>query len=432
MIDRILDSRSYADIVLDETLKQSRLRPRDRALATEIVYGTLRWLKWLDWILSSTYSGEWAKLPRVVHRILEVGLYQLLFLDKVPDYAAVNEMVKIAVSVTDAAYGRLVNYILRETRRGSHLYKPPALDKDPVKSVAVRWSHPEWLVRRWIERFGVERTEALCRADNERPAIGIRVNVLKGTTEETTEAFSRKGRIIRSSCALPEFFFTERAGPVSSYNGFIEGKFTVQDESAGIVGYLICPEPGETIVDLTAAPGGKSTHMAELGEDKVRIMAVDRNAQRLKKVVENRDRLGLNAVLPVQADGRSMGTHAVDKVLVDAPCSGMGIIRKRGELRWLRKENEIPGLVSLQKQLLESGASLLKPGGILVYSTCTVLEDENEEIVFDFLRGHPEFEVENADRYVDQRFVTENGFVQTWPDIHGMDGSFAARMKKMR
>jgi 16S rRNA (cytosine967-C5)-methyltransferase len=210
----------------------------------------------------------------------------------------------------------------------------------------------------------------------------------------------------------------------------MKGWFSIQDVSAGLVSHLLDPKPKDRILDMTAAPGMKSTHMAELSQNEAMIVANDLHAGRLSLIRQNRDRLGMNRIQLIRGDGRFPAIRPVDSVLVDAPCTGLGVLRKRGDLRWKRAEEDLHDLMPLQDALLDAAASVLEPGGILVYSTCTQLIEENEDRVEHFLENHPEFRVEDASAFLPSEVVSEQGFLQTWPDLHGMDGSFAARLRK--
>ena len=431
VLDRVFRTDGYADVILDAHLTEVDLTSRDRALASELVYGTLRWKKWLDYLLGHAYHKDWSEIPVWVRLILEVGLYQILFLDRIPDHAAVNESVKAAVDEKGRAWGGVVNAVLRAIIREPDLRTPPPMDENPVRAIAVRWSHPEWLVERWIDLWGVERTLSLCRANNQRPEMSIRVNRVKGTDDDVLKAMRGCGIDAKPSDFLDAFFTLKKGGDLLRSSAFDDGLFSVQDESAGFVGKLMDPQPGERIVDLTAAPGGKTMHMAERTRDRLTIVAVDVHQTRVLKIRENQERLGLTSIHPVVADGRRFGGKAVDKVLVDAPCSGLGVIRRRGELRWRRKPGDIPKMVTIQKELLRSGAAMLKKDGILVYSTCTILPEENADVVNHFLQEHPDFSVEKAHSFVDPRVVSSQGFVETWPDRHGIDGSFAVRFRRV-
>ncbi len=432
ILDRVFRSDSFADLVLDRALKQQDFNPADRALTTELVYGTLRWRKWLDWVLHRTYHGDWLKMPPRIRLTLEVGLYQILFLDKIPDHAAVDESVKIAIEERGMVWARVVNGMLREIIRYPKFREPPSMDDVPVHAIAVTWSHPEWIVEKWIEYWGVERTISICKANNERPKLGVRVNRLQGEREEVREAMRSLGIEAQLSQFLDDFLVIDKGAGLFPSEIFQNGFVSIQDESAGIVARLVNPKPGEQIIDLTSAPGGKSMHMAERSRDKAIIVAADLHRVRLKKVIENKNRLGIKNVYPVLSDGRRPGMKPVDKVLIDSPCSGLGVLRRRGEMRWRRSEADITKILGVQRALLKSGASLVKPAGTLVYSTCSILPEENQEMVEEFLDQHPNFIVEDAGQFVDRRLVSDEGYVATFPDQHGIDGSFAVRMKRMK
>lgn len=431
ILDRVFRSDSYANILLDTYFKKYGYSPQDRALTTELVYGTLRWLGWLNWMLQQTYHGNWFKIPVIIQRIMEIGLYQILFLDKIPDYAVVNEAVKLANEEKGSVWGRVVNGVLRNIIRNPERLIPPSIEEDPVLAISARWSHPRWLVERWINQWGVERTRSLCQANNERPKMSIRINRLKTTREKMLDHLRSAGFNVEPSNLLDEFILIEHGGELTTWPLFSEGLFSVQDVSGGLVGRLVDPQPGECIVDLAAAPGGKSTHMAELGNDRVIVVAVDRHMTRIRKMQKNQKRLNLKGILPILSNGCHFAVKHADKVLVDAPCSGLGVIRRRGELRWRFRPEKISGLVDLQKSLLSAGASYVKPGGVLVYSTCTVLSEENEQIVDDFLRNQSHFMVEDARQFVNSTVVSGNGFIETWTDCHATDGSFAVRFRKV-
>ena len=430
ILDRVFRSNSYADILLDSAFHKELLEAKDRALATELVYGTLRWWKKLDWILERTFRGNWQDVPDPVRRTLEIALYQILFLDRVPAYAAVDEAVRISVEFQGGKWKGTVNAILRTLIRNPEMSQVPDDSGDPVKTISLQWSHPQWLVEQWISRFGKERTVGICRADNDRPGISIRINPLRAEPSGVLKELESRGISAEPNPYLKEFISFEKAGDVTALEGFREGRFTVQDPSAGLVAHLIDPKPGESILDLAAAPGGKTTHIAELSSDRAMITARDVHFRRLLQVAENVRRLGHHSITTEAGDGRNPAGRLFDKVLVDAPCSGMGVLRRRPELKWRRIPEDIAGLASIQRALLESAAVSLKTGGILVYSTCTVVERENREVLQEFLGSHGEFEIENSGRFVHPDLVSDSGFIETWPDAHGMDGSFAVRMKK--
>jgi len=431
ILEQIQRTNAHADVLLDTAFRRLALSHRDRALTTELVYGTIRWKKWLDWVLQKVYHGNWQKIPKRVQQIMETGLYQILYMDKVPDHAAVNESVQLAKDSKDSKWSRVVNGMLRELLRSPQYLTPPAMDKDPVYAISVRWSHPEWVVQKWVDLLGVERTDTLCEVNNERPRLGIRVNLLKSTPDNVYEALTKMGVSPEPARYLKEFFTVPSGMNLVESEAFQNGDFSIQDLSAGLVAHLVDPKPGETIVDLTAAPGGKSTHLAELGKGKVKVLSVDCYPARVRRIQNYIKRLGTADIQPILADGCCIHFKQIDKVLVDAPCSGMGTLQRRGELRWRRKEEDLVDLIALQKKLLNSAADLLSPKGVLVYSTCTIIPDENENVIDDFLKDH-HFQVENAGEFLHADLVTGRGFTQTWPDLHGMDGSFAVRLRKIK
>jgi 16S rRNA (cytosine967-C5)-methyltransferase len=433
ILDRVFRSDSYADILLDSCFKKHPLPPKDRSLTTELTYGTLRWWKKLNWILERTYRGNWNQVPDSIQRICEVALYQILFLEKVPVYAAVDEAVQIASETQGGKWKSMVNAVLRTVLRNPESALVPANPKHPTLAVSIEWSHPLWLVEKWTNQFGLGRAVAICRANNERPKIGIRINRLRSDRETVQQELESHGIQTETSPYLEEFLYVRKTKALTGLEGFQKGHFSVQDTSAGLVGHLTDPRPREIILDLAAAPGGKATHLAELSGGKATIVALDIHESRIQLLSDNLKRLGLDSILQVVGDGRIAFRPAFDTVLVDAPCSGLGVLQRRPELKWRRKPEDIPKLVEIQQDLLESGAKAVKSGGTLIYSTCTVMNEENQGVVSGFLNNsHPEFKIEHANAYVHPDLVSESGFVETWPDVHGMDGSFAVRMKKTR
>jgi 16S rRNA (cytosine967-C5)-methyltransferase len=429
ILDRVFHTASHADALLETWLTKSGLSGPDRGLCTEIVYGTLRWKARLDWSLARLFDGKWDDLPGYIQCDLEAGLYQIQFLNRVPDFAAVNEAVEIAKESRWPNWSATVNFILREALRQKDKLEDPVI-ADPVQYLSVRWSHPEWLVRRWVGQFGIERAEAICKANDERPRTGLRVSRLRIGRDELIRILRARGYDASPSLWMDEFIVVEKTRGLAESEPFRDGWFTIQDESAGLAALLMDPKPNETIWDVSSAPGGKATHMAERTRDRGRILATDLNAARLRFVLENVSRLGLGGIYPAVMDGLHPGLSEVDKILLDAPCSGLGVIRRRGELRWRKQESDIAALTGIQRALLESVAPVVRKGGTLVYSTCTVLPEENIQIVEAFLSGHPEFRIENAGAFVSKALVNSQGMVETWTDKHGMDGSFAVRLRK--
>ncbi len=421
---------SYADLALEGILKGSDLDPRDRRLATELTFGCIRWRKRIDYILSKFLKGEVARLDPYTRNILRLGAYQVFFLDRIPDYAAISEAVKQSKKFGSKGCSSLVNGVLRSMAERSSDIVFPDGKHQPVEHISTFYSHPRWLVDRWVKRYGVEETQRLCEANNSIPPLSIRANLLKTTREELSEKLqqenvsSQPGRLSSSSLSIVI------RDDLASLEGYRKGLFQVQDESSVLVSDILEPRPGETIVDLCSGPGGKTTHIAELMEDEGLVIAVDIRRSRLKFVLDNAGRLGLNIIVGVVADGQFFGARSADRILVDAPCSGLGVLRRRADLRWRMSEKEIVNLSGLQLALLLSAADSVRAGGILVYSTCTIEPEENELVVSRFLELRGDYRLEDAGGFVASSLVDEEGYYRTLPHKQGLDGAFAARLVK--
>jgi 16S rRNA (cytosine967-C5)-methyltransferase len=428
VLNRVERTDSYLDKVLDAELKSSDLNDLDKGLLNELAHGVLRWQSRLDWVLNGFSHGNFAKSEINVKNALRVALYQILFLDRIPHPAAVNEAVEFVKRIRGEKPAGLVNAVLRNIIRNLEGIRYPDPAEDKVQYLSVYYAHPAWIVRRWVERYGEEEAIKLFVADNERPALSMRINRLKVEPGQFLQLLDQQQIQYTGSQYLGYFVKVRALAKIGQMDLFRNGYFTIQDESAALPCLLLDPKPGEQVIDLCAAPGGKTTNMAELMENKGIILAVDRYEAKLHQIKGSADRLGLSNIRFTQADGTAIEHEPVDKVLVDAPCSGLGVLMKKPDVKWKRELQDLPALVRLQKALLANAARLLKPGGVLVYSTCTTEPEENEEVVRDFLDHHPEFLLESAGPFVSHDLVTQEGVVQTFPHRHGMDGSFAARL----
>lgn len=427
---RVFRKGSYSDVLLQKQAASGHWSRADLALLYELVNGSIRRKRTLEYWLLPVYHGRWQALPVRVQWILIIALYQIRFLDRVPDFAAVSEAVDIACRTGNGRWRGTVNAVLRTLIRtpGRCLY--PDEHKN-ASYLTIRHSFPDWLVERLIREIGYEQTAALCEAANKRPTYGLRVHQGRITVPEAAASVSAAGDSTVRASLLPEFLLTDTPAPALASSLFSTGAISLQDVSAGLASHLLEPKPGMTIIDAAAAPGGKSTHMAELTGDACIVLAMDRNMTRLRKVISYRNRLGIKKVFPILGDGTAtFPMHSVDAVLVDAPCSGLGVLSKRAELRWHRKEQEIEQLTAVQYKMILQASAALRPGGTLVYSTCTVLPSENEAIVSRLLNDRSDMVQVSAAGHVPSDTVTEAGFVRTWPHIHGCDGVFAARLTK--
>jgi 16S rRNA (cytosine967-C5)-methyltransferase len=367
---------------------------------------------------------------------LRLALYQLLFLDKVPDYAAVNEGVEQAKRYGGQKAAALINGVLRKILREKDRLLLPEAKTGLATHLAVLWSHPEWLVKRWLEYFGPTETEALLRANNQAAPLTLRANRLKDTRENLLKAFHEKGLEAEATPWSPQGIRVKGSSGVERVPGFEQGLFQVQGEASQLIGYLLGPKPGERILDACAAPGGKTTHLAELMEDRGEIVATDVSARGLEKLKQNVQRLGLRSIRSYRVDvlGGLDGPLArpYDRVLVDAPCSALGTLRSHPEAKWHRSEADVERLSGYQKRILERLSGYLKPGGTLIYATCTLTREENEDVVENFLDQHSDFALEDAAPHLpgEARGLIKEKFFMALPHKHETEGFFAARMRK--
>jgi 16S rRNA (cytosine967-C5)-methyltransferase len=428
ILNRVERTDSYLDKVLDVELKSGELSDVDKGLLNEIVHGVLRWQNRLDWVLNGFSHGNFAKSEINIKNTLRVALYQVLFLDRIPHSAAVNEGVEFIKRIRGEKPAGLVNAVLRNIIRNIDGIRYPLAEEDPVQHLAVYYSHPHWMVRRWVARFGVEETKRFLIAANERPSLSLRINRLKIEPGLFLRLLEQQGIAYSGSSHIDYFVRVKALAGIGQMDLFRNGMFTIQDESAALPCILLAPRPGERVIDLCAAPGGKTTNIAEMMRNEGEVLAIDRHEAKLSLIRASCDRLGLRNVTLQAADSSTLEAEAADRVLLDAPCSGLGVLAKKPDIKWKRDVSDILNLTKIQAGLLENAARLVKPNGVLVYCTCTVEPDENEEIVGAFLARHPEFTLEGAGQYVSRDLVSERGFVETFPHRHGMDGSFAARL----
>lgn len=405
---------------------------RDRAFATELVYGTIRWRRRLDWTLGRLLRGKPESLTPWIRLILHMGLYQLMMMDQVPAAAATHESVQLAKRYGHEGTVRLTNAILRTAIRQRDRLSRPERGEDPVADLGVTHSYPDWLVKRWIERYGVESAAALMEAGNRPPPLSIRVNTARSTPQDLAASLAPLGIQVEPGRWLEDFLTIRHAGDLHTLASHEAGLFQAQDESAGLAVRLLGPEAGETVVDLCCAPGGKTTYIAQIVGAGGKVIACDSSPHRLRRVEEHRRRMGLGQVRLVVMDGRSPGLDfRADRVLVDAPCSGLGTIARRPDLRWRRTAEDIGRLRGEQLALLEKGAGMVKPGGVLVYSTCTIEPEENEDVVAAFCGRHPGFRPDSLGGWPAELagVMDGTGRIATLPPVHGVDGSFAVRLR---
>ena len=417
--------------VIDRVIQDKNPSAADRRLLNELVYGTTRWRKQLDWVLKH-FVDEGFRLPPRARDILRLGTYQLLHLDRVPPHAAIYETVELAKPKSRTV--RFVNAVLRSVQREAGTLEYPSIKQRPVQHIAVTQSYPSWLVERWVKRHGVEWTLAFCRASNQVAPLSLRVNTSKIDRAGLIESLTASGTIVNEGYTAPEGVSLSSAPPLPSLQAYKDGWFYVQDESAMLVSHVLRPRPDDTVIDFCAAPGGKTTHIAQLMDKKGRIYAVDISEEKIRRITENCQRLGFtNVQTQVLMEGKRIAPPAsADCVLVDVPCSGFGTFRRHPDIRWKKRPEQIPQLAQLQLKILKQAAQYVKPGGVLVYSTCSTEPEENEAVVRQFLKSSPQFRLESAYDFLpfaDASVITPEGFLQTFPHKHRIDGAFAARLR---
>jgi 16S rRNA (cytosine967-C5)-methyltransferase len=428
--------RAFADILLDRALQTNHLSAADRALATEIVYGTLRWRGRIDWVLGLLTRKPLADMDVYLRNVLRLTLYQILFLDRVPAYAAVNEAVELAKRYGGGAAAGLVNAVARASLREKDRMAKLNVDGTRVRRLAVIWSHPEWLVKKWLDYLGAEDSEALLKADNEEPPLVLRANRLKTTREELIGKLKEAGIEAEAAPRAPHAIRIRGGASIEKLPGFAEGLFFVQGEASQLVAQLLDPQPGERVWDASAAPGGKATHLAELMDDEGKVVATDISARGIERLRQNIARLRMVSIRPVIADAAAPLPENLaapyDRILADLPCTGLGTLRSHPEAKWLKSESDIRRLSQIQKKILESVSSYLKPGGTLVYSTCTLTREENEDVAGDFLRRHKEYTLEDAADFLPAgaKAMVRGKYFTALPHRDDTDGFFAARMRK--
>ena len=427
---------AYTDIALNRVLaKSNSTKSVDRALATQLVYGIVRHQRTLDEIINQLGKKRADQQPADLRIILHIGLYQLRYLSQIPDSAAVNTTVDLAKNNGFAKLAGVVNGILRRyLRLATENDEPLQLPPSAVKRLGILYSFPDWIIKTWLEDWGETETEKLAAWFNQTPTIDLRVNPLVASVTEVQSALRETGIIVSKLPSLPQVLrLTGSIGSIKKLPGFEEGWWTIQDSSAQLVTYLLHPQPGEIIIDACAAPGGKTTHIAELMGDNGEIWACDRADKRLRKVQQNAQRLQLKSIQIQPGDSRSVPEfkYKADRVLVDAPCSGLGTLHRHPDIRWRQNPGKIEELVILQKELLHQAATWVKPGGILVYATCTLNKSENEEIIQNFLANNTHWEIQAPEENsLVKPFVNDQGWIKVLPSRHHMDGFFMVKLKQ--
>jgi 16S rRNA (cytosine967-C5)-methyltransferase len=425
--------------LLDDIFRQNpQLDERDKAFFNHLVQGVLRWRLRLDWIIEQRSDFPLEKISPTVLNILRLALYQIYFLDKVPQSAAVNEAVQQSKIHAPKHVVPFVNGILRRICREKDNIPFPDQKTDPVHYLSTFYAYPPWVVEKWIEDWGMEFTQELLSAGNRIPGLTFRTNRLQTDRQSLVETLKKEGIKAHPTPYAPEGIRIEGLrGRPDELASFKQGLFQVQDEAAQITSHLLAPQPGEAILDLCAGLGGKTTHLAELTQDKAHPLALDISHQRLISLARTCSRLSIQSIASAVADVSeslfSLLRSEFDKILLDAPCSGWGIVSRHPDGKWSKNEKDIKRLSQIQGRMLDEAATLLRSGGRLLYVTCTLLKEENQEVVNAALGRHQDISLldlrDHAPEWC-QDLIDEQGFFRTFPHIHNMDGFFAALFEK--
>lgn len=431
VLQEVYAKQAYANIAMNRVLAKAEITALDRKFLTELVYGTIKATNTLDWIIGKFVNRPLSKIPPMILYIMRLACYQILYMDKVPDSAACNEAVELSKKYTHQGTVKFVNGVLRAIIRGKDSLEFPDLNLQPVQHIALKYHHPEWLVKLWLEEFGQEETINLCSANNLAPHLSIRVNTLKVDKAQLIELLAVDGiSVEQSQYAQDGLIITEMKKSLAASETFKQGLWQIQDESSMLAAQILAAQPGCTVLDVCAAPGGKSTHIAQYLQNSGQVLSCDIYEHKLKLIKENSARLGINILQTFLQDATiyvEQFNNIADYVLVDAPCSGLGVLRRRADARWRKQEHELERLPELQLRILKNAARYLKPGGRLVYSTCTIRRQENQDVINRFLQETPEFEYEQIVHPVGQQQVRE---INLYPHLDGVDGFYIVSLKK--
>lgn len=438
LLEKLSRDRCTLETLLDGIDGSGVIRdPRDRDLLQALVFGVLRWQGRLDFILSRFSKTPLTKIEPVVLVILRLALFQLLFLTRIPASAAVHSAVEIAKAMAGPWVAPFVNAVLRRAVREHFSVAFPDRGNAPVAALSTEWSCPEWLVARWVERYGVEATAGLCAAVNELPPLTLRANTLKASRDELAAAVQPFAATTAPAAAAPDAVHTSGLKTaLGDLEAFQQGWFQVQDEAAQLVSILLDPQPGEVVLDACAGRGGKTGHMAQLMRNQGHLVALDQSASRLSQLSDEMRRLGVSLVSACEADlmqpGACNGLGPFDRILLDAPCSGLGTLRRNPDIKWSAHKQDLQRYHRIQTGLLDRVSGMLKPGGAIVYAVCSTEPEETVDVVRAFLAGNLNFRIDCDAEGLPQPvrpLVDAQGFLQTYPRLSYMDGFFAARMR---
>ena len=428
----IEENSNYSNIAINKHFKKYEMTNQDRGLATEIIYGVVENKYYLDYIIDKLSKIKTQKLSTCVKILLRMGIYQIAFLDSISEYAAVNETVNLVKKYDNRSAG-FVNAILRNVLRNKEEVLKVEMDSK-IMYLSTKYSYSPWMIKNWILKFGEEFTEDLLEANNEKPNLYLRVNTLKTTKEELIEKLKSQDIKAHIVSGIDEAIRVENLKDIENNELFKNGLFTVQDISSMLIGKVINPKENSLILDVCSAPGGKTTHLATLMNNTGKVVARDVFEHKLNLIQNTVDRLGLTNVEVENFDASQIDENSIDKfdyVLADVPCSGLGIIRRKPEIKYKTKA-ELKDLPTIQKNILETASKYVKVDGVLVYSTCTIQDNENIEVINEFLKENDNFELVPIDNINVDLDNEDKGYLKIYPNIHGMDGFFISKLRRVR
>ena len=425
---------AYSNIALDEEIKNNinKLNEKDIGLISEIVYGTTTWKLTLDEIIKKYSSIRLKKISIWILNILRMGIYQIIFLDKIPKSAAVNESVNLAKRYGHKSSSNFVNAILRKVEKSD--YEDFFNIENDIERISKTTSMPEWIIEELLKENTLNEVNEICKNSNQKPKVCIRVNNLKIEKEKLKESLEEKNIKVENGI-IEDFLILNKVKNIENAEEFKKGEFTIQDEAAGLIPLILNPKENETVLDACSSPGGKTTYMAEMMNNKGKILAWDIHEHRTKLVEKTANRLGINIIETKVNDATIYDENyenTFDKILLDVPCSGIGVLKRKPDIKWKRKKEDIQEITKIQKNILETCSKYLKKGGELVYSTCSILKEENEDVVEEFIEKNKEFEfvkIEKIEQEFFKKFIKNNKYIQVYQN-ENTDGFFICKIRK--
>lgn len=436
ILNEINEEEAYSNISINRNIGKD-ISSLDESFIREIVYGVIESKLLIDWIIMQFSKIKIKKIAPIIREILRIGVYQIIFMDRIPDSAAVNESVKLAKKYGHKGSVGFVNAILRNISRNKNNIELPERNIDSTEYLSVKYSHPKWMIKKWIKDFGLNFTEELCLANNEKPKLNIRVNTLKIAKQELMYKLKKRGFDVKEGEYAYDCIIIDNPVRITDTDEFMNGFFQIQDESSMLVAQIMNPKPGDLVIDVCSAPGGKTTHIAQKMENEGKIIARDIHEYKLNLINGNIERLGINIIQLEQYDARKLDERLIEKAdccLVDAPCSGLGLIRRKPDIKWSKEEDNLSEITKLQYEILMNSSKYVKKGGVLIYSTCTIQKEENIILVRKFIENNKSFILRSFEELIGEEELKKaatNGYIELYPNINNTDGFFIAKMIKI-